>query len=523
MRAIHPPSARSARRARHAGAGALAAAAIAVVLVALAGAGGPVRAVPPPPGGLPSLLPAGPSPTPVPSPEPTPPPGPGELSGSRPDIVLVLLDDVARIDERVWERLPTIRRLFLRDGIRFSDYIGNDPLCCPGRAALLTGQRTRHHGVVRNFARNFDARTTFATELKRTGYHTIYSGKYFNETEAIRDKTPSGWAHSLLFSGSYFGTRYWRDGRSRWAGRERDDYTTDLLGRQALRWLRSAPAEKPVLLTIAPFAAHAGLDATGVSPGYYQPVPAPRHRGDRRCAGIRAWGPPSFNEADVSDKPAYIRAMWPVPFGGGWPLTLTCESLLSVDELLADLIDLLAREGREDVLFILTADNGMGWGMHRWTDKRVPYAIDLPLYLAWPSRFPDGAPRIRTTAVNMDIAPTLCDLAGCEMGPFRNRKPVSGTSLLPLLETPGSTLDRVAIPVEHWTSRGQPPWRGVRTTDASPLGRWLYVTYRTGEREMYDLARDPWLLENLAGRTAGDRTLERVERRLERLTRTAGR
>lgn len=424
-----------------------------------------------------------------------------------------MLDDVAEIDLRVWEVLPQISELFLERGWRFTDYVGNDPLCCPGRAAFLTGQRTLDHGIFQNFARNFDPRTTIATELRKSGYHTIYSGKYFNETEAIGDKSPAGWDHSLIFSGSYFRTPFWVDGQKRYAGGDDEDYTTDVLTRQALRWLRQAPEEQPLLLMLTPFAAHSGLDADGLSLGYWQPVPAPRHRGDRRCADIRHWSPPSYNEPDVSDKPAYIRGLLGAPFPGGWPLTLTCESLLSVDEMLGEVRAELARQGRTDVLFLLTADNGMGWGMNRWTDKRVPYAIPLPLFISWEERLGTEPLRVRTTVTNMDLAPTLCELAGCEMGPFRNGKPVSGISVVPVLEDPAAPIGRTYTIHEHHTDRGQPRWLAVRTTRESPLGRWLYVRYETGETELYDLEEDPWLLENRSGEPA----VRDVEQKLEKL------
>ena len=41
-------------------------------------------------------------------------------------------------------------------------------------------------------------------------------------------------------------------------------------------------------------------------------------------------------------------------------------------------------------------------------------------------------------------------------------------------------------------------WRGLRTTDQHPRGRWRYTEWATGERELYDLEADPWELENLA-------------------------
>ena len=38
-----------------------------------------------------------------------------------------------------------------------------------------------------------------------------------------------------------------------------------------------------------------------------------------------------------------------------------------------------------------------------------------------------------------------------------------------------------------------PPYCAVRNTN------WIYVEYSTGEQELYDLANDPYELQNLAG------------------------
>src|SRR5689334_13886516 len=84
----------------------------------------------------------------------------GTSPQSRPSIVVVIIDDLPQMDDRVWSRLPTISRMFLGNGVRFTDYVGNDPLCCPGRANALTGQFTDHTGVTYNNARLFDPRET---------------------------------------------------------------------------------------------------------------------------------------------------------------------------------------------------------------------------------------------------------------------------------------------------------------------------------------------------------------------------
>ena len=64
-----------------------------------------------------------------------------------------------------------------------------------------------------------------------------------------------------------------------------------------------------------------------------------------------------------------------------------------------------------------------------------------------------------------------------------------------------------------------PAWRAVRTT------RWLYVEYRSGQREMYDLKRDHWQLNNVIGdpRTAARIRRGTLRRLLSDLERCSGR
>jgi hypothetical protein len=113
-------------------------------------------------------------------------PGPTTADG-RPDIIVVYLDDVAPHDGRLWSdarRTPTLKRLFVDEATTFDLAIGETPLCCPGRASLLTGLHTEHHRVDQNDATLFDPSVTLATELDAVGYETIWVGKYFNR---IRD------------------------------------------------------------------------------------------------------------------------------------------------------------------------------------------------------------------------------------------------------------------------------------------------------------------------------------------------
>jgi len=119
---------------------------------------------------------------------------PAVLAGElRPDVIVIVTDDVPAMDDRIWRSLPTIRDLFVRHGVEFTDYAGESPLCCPGRAGFLTGEHTFNHGVTRNDVRLFDPSVSLATALQDVGYRTFLTGKYFNLYPQIAPSIPPGW------------------------------------------------------------------------------------------------------------------------------------------------------------------------------------------------------------------------------------------------------------------------------------------------------------------------------------------
>jgi len=259
-----------------------------------------------------------------------------------------------------------IRRLFLEQGAVFRDAHGDTPMCCPGRASLLTGLWTHHHGVLRTEALLFDPRVSIATAMRRSGYFTAYAGKYLNGMAAISDKTPPGWSPQpsprAATTATSRGARAERAG----SGSAPEDHATDVLADDAVTFLRQAPADRPIFAILAPFAVHGGYDRDGALGRYG--VPAPRHAGDPRCSEIDRYRAPGPDEADVSDKPAYIRRLGRLPpwLARGWPMRTTCETLLSVDQMLGRVVTELVRQGRYgDTLFVLTAGNGMNYGSRR--------------------------------------------------------------------------------------------------------------------------------------------------------------
>ncbi len=182
--------------------------------------------------------------------------------------------------------------------------------------------------------------------------------------------------------------------------------------------------------------------------------------------------------------------------------------LLSVDEAVGAVEAELARKGRlNDTVMVLTSDNGMDWGSHRNPNKSSPSASQIPFFVSWPRGVGMQRRTIGERIHNIDLAPTLCELAGCRLGPYPNGQSTpDGKSFLKLLLGEGASMGRDALITDLPAgSGGIPPWYAVTTTKESPLAsigcaaaatggcRWHYVEYENDarERELYDVSNGP--------------------------------
>jgi N-acetylglucosamine-6-sulfatase len=384
---------------------------------------------------------------------------PAAAAPAQPDIIVVMLDDLGAIDERVLRRLPNITKLWLDGGRRYDNAYTETPLCCPGRAAFLTGQHTSEHGVWtnRNGASLLDPTETIATAFSGAGYWTAVVGKYLNGYQYLEDRTPPGWDRLAVTTPMtrYFDPPWYVDGVRR---PDLTGYVTTTQKRLTVEALGAAPVDRPWFLWLTPMAPHAGMQSRF-------PDPAPRHVGDARCAGIDPWLPPSY------DFPEYPE---------GWPLTRICESLLSVDELIGKTRRVVAQSGR-DPLWVLTSDNGMAYGAHGWHAKQNPWSVHVPLWIAPGTGVETGL------VSNIDLPVILARHAG-----------------VPLPFASGTARGRDEMLEDSPTT----DWSGIRSLD------WHYIRWGDGRRELYDLRSDPWEVTNVADDPAYAEAVADHERRL---------
>lgn len=424
----------------------------------------------------------------------------GEAS-QRPDMIVVMVDDLGYLDdERVLERLPAIRDLWLDDGIRFREAFNEIPLCCPARANFHSGKHSYHNGIVVNDRTGFDNSSTLATAIDTGGYHTLFVGKYLNSYDGSR--APPGWDRAAITKGSppsIADPQFWIDGE---LTTFHDRFFDDVVRETALGWLEEAPGDEPVFEVVAPYAPHrhrlrcAGRNLTC----RMTPAVMESDRGDPACAGIPRFRPPSYSTT-FDFRAAILRV--PPGWKDGWRLRPTCESLLVVDRMVGQLRAAQARRGRP-AYFVFLSDNGMAWGQHGQPLKHVPWSTRLPLYVAGPGidqRTEDARVSI------IDIPVTLADIAGTEIpdadgisfyGTLRGNAFSGRDEILELMPSPPAGYKDVYL-----------GWAAIRS------GRWRYIRWDFGLQELYDVERDPWELDDRSSAKPG--VVKRLDARLDEL------
>ena len=420
-----------------------------------------------------------------------------------PNVVLVMADDMRYDDVQA---MPVLQSLAQR-GVSFERAFATTPLCCPSRASLLTGQYARHHGVRANelplggFER-FDDRSTLATWLHDHGVRTGLVGRYLNEYRSLY--RPPGWDYWFAIwqssedRGLYYRYYATHNDDDEFYGSSSENYSSRVLTRRSLQFLRGEP-DRPFMLWLAPRAPH--------SPA----TPDERDKGAFKDLTLDVSG--SFDEEDVGDKPAAIRALPRLNDAERTRLLSFRQrqfrSLLSMDRMLGEVVEALRADGRLDNTWIIfTSDNGLTVGEHRLPPgKSCGYeeCIRIPLIVVPPG----GLARPRTVerlVANIDLAPTIAEIMGVQPA-----APIDGRGLLPLID--GRDVQwRDGIVIEQWASEvSDRAFTALRTEDAK------YVAHETGEEELYDLVADPHELENLAADPSRDADKHALAERLRGL------
>jgi N-acetylglucosamine-6-sulfatase len=409
------------------------------------------------------------------------------VASKKPNIIFVLADD---LNTELMDHLPRLRSLLADQGTTVSNFFVSLALCCPSRASILRGQYAHNTQIFTNappgggfekFRNLGHEESTVATWLRDGGYRTVLLGKYLNGYP-LTTHVPPGWDEWYGVAGgiNFFNYTLNENGDLVRYGGEPTAYLTDVLAEKATDFvLRTAPTAQPFFMYIAPYAPH-------------QPAtPAPRHQ--EAFLGVEAPRTLSFNEADVGDKPTWVKNTRLRTVAQIAQLDAVyrrrLQSMLAIEDLVERLIETLrVTHQLENTYIFFSSDNGFHLGQHRLgSGKNTAYEEDIrvPFIVRGP-RVPAGN-IVEHLAGNIDLAPTFAELGGVAPPEF-----VDGRSLVPLLYGEPVGNWRHGFLLEAGFITGNRVFQGIRAN------AFTYVEYmNTSERELYDLEQDPDQLQSL--------------------------
>jgi N-acetylglucosamine-6-sulfatase len=425
----------------------------------------------------------------------------------RPNIVLIMSDDQSY--ESI-HKMPFLKsRMKRRRGWwRFENAFINNPTCCPSRATILSGQWSHHTGVESTGgAPRFADGDTLATRLQSAGYRTGFVGKYHLGPAAGKGGeayVPPGWtefADHKADSKPYYGYRINENGTITQYGSAPADYSTDVLRDKFLGFLDRSAGAQPFFGIFAPRAPHNNWAA------------APRHLGHYANAPVKH--SPSYNEADMGDKPGWWHNQ-PVreEHNVDGARRKEWDTLLALDEAVKAIQQRLrALKVDDNTIIVYMTDNAYAFGEHRNNGKLCLYDVCSHTPMLIKVGNAHRRRRLLNVVGNEDLAATFTDLA--HTAPPARTDGQSFASLLRTGRPPEGFNDEMLLRTVQAGNQANPPnaW-SIRTR------RFKYIlTEATGEVELYDLKNDPDEIQSVAGQPRYAAVQAQLAARLDTLRR----
>jgi len=424
----------------------------------------------------------------------------------RPNMIFILGDnhnaDTMGCAGHAFIKTPGMDRL-AREGVRFENTFNTTSLCSPSRASILTGTYASTHGVKNNHTPWLGQMPTFLEHLSREGYATAFIGKWHMPGKGLPDMPYLDLFVSYTYregQGAYFNCPMIVNGRE---VPSKTPYITEEVNRYAFEFMdeimkKPASERKPFCMYLSHRPGHPPFQSPGDITGMYDD------------ADVRKVLPPGVDPWWYGKTKQNV--FQGIMMGSYYTqYRKYCETLTAMDRDIDRLLEKIDRAGIADnTIVIYMGDNGMQWGTHDCHGIREPWeeSARLPLIVRAPWLVRDPGSVRTKMALNVDIAPTLLEIAGVPVP-----DEIEGRSLVPLLKNSRNRW-RDAFLMEFWRyyPENTPSYTGVRTDTHK------YVEFERGRDPwLYDLVNDPAEEHNLYGTPEGDALMPGLRARLEQL------
>ena len=422
----------------------------------------------------------------------------------KPNFLFVLVDDqpfdALGFSKRYpFLKTPNIDKL-AKEGVNIKNFFVTQSICSPSRASFLTGTYPHVHGVNQNnkfVDPDWENNAPFSTHLQDTGYETAHIGKIHMAWKRGKDHIRPGFDYwfSFIGQGDYFDPKVNDNGKEM----QIEGYMTDILTDKTVDWLKNKrDLNKPFSLNLWHKAVHE------------KHLPAPRHE-DLFQDDPLPEPPYDTHKETFKGKPEWLRRK---TFGFKWnkndkipdelpeitwPINKhkymqLLRSLIAVDESLGTVLKTLDEIGElENTVIIYSSDNGYFMGDHTFLDKRLAYesSMRVPMIIRYPKMITKNS-IIEEQCLNIDLAPTILDLAGVEKPSY-----MQGESMVKLISGKKDKSWRKSILFEYYVDDAW-PYAGpnqvaVRTKKYKLIDNFL----EDDIDELYDLVNDPGEMKNL--------------------------
>jgi N-sulfoglucosamine sulfohydrolase len=453
----------------------------------------------------------------------TPPP-------ARPNILFAIADDWsfghAGAYGSTWVRTPSFDRV-AHNGLLFTHTYTPNAKCAPSRAILLTGRQS--------------------WQLEEAANHVPFFPAKFK-----------GWAETLQEHGYVTGStgKGWGPGVANDTGGKPRQMTGRPFNRRKLEPPTRQISDNDY---VANFREFLSTVPQGQAWSFWYGSLEP-HRRYEFGSGVSKGGK---QLTDVGRVPPY----WPDTETVRHDLLDYAYEVEHFDRHLGGMVDALTDAGMlENTIVIVTSDNGMPFP--RVKGQTYPFSNHVPLAIMWPNGIKVNGRKVEDYVSFADLAPTLVEVAGLKWEET-GMQPAAGQSLVPILRSSGSRVkpwrDFVLLGKErHDVGRpgdaGYPirgiiqkdslylrnyepdrwpagnPETGYLNVDGSPtkteilqrrrngadMRPWTLAFGRRPLDELYDLARDPFCMTNLASDRQHAARVEGLRTRMERELRAQG-